>query len=697
MLSFWDRAWLIHAAAVRDYFKEREEQKKKWVDFCQKCTEELLAECRNIANLVDEAAGKQSGIHVHKDLVDGIVQLPLYGFYLVLSRQDGIAKEQSHILRLFFSHFRIPYSMNLFLSATKSDNYVRQDLLKLVGISEIMAGGFWVQFFKVLYRTDEDTTYISKLINSFCSVAMRFAALSGKTESYLLEILEKFLRDVHLQAELCRQIPEDDVDFYGDASFVEHFNRFKEDAYRVCRMTMDENDDTLNPTEFFKAFTLGIIYQVVRRCTRNRTDKIRIIDDVLAQVDIDGKVDGDYIFKYMEDFHGEETSMLAYMMHLFTDLEDRKPMGWIMLTRASGTYNLETKKNIRAVQEAMNFIIGMENYLTDKYPMSGFGQIASEYSKEVAEIINQDIDENVEIVDESTYTSTRPSSTKSSPVGEPAFSGSMKGGSSTSSSYSTSSTASGRGMTGSSVNTVKSGKKFFHCPACGKLIVYRTTKLKQYCPDCYEGYDESTVSERDYIYSRSEMKYYDIVRLNKKQYLKICFVTGSGGFIFKPFEDKDGYHEDYFCTRFKVQGGRIVEEDDILNDQYMKNGDFLYDPRTVYNGTIPGGDYFDGFYSFNDVVKPIRFKRNGTVVMLSENSPSGPVEDEGHYLREGNLIRTDLTNRKGEFSKSLWLIVNGKLSRDAYVNDAGFDAAKELLNREMPEKKRSFLGRLFGK
>ena len=83
MLSFWDRVWAIHAMNVRDYYKEREAQRKKWADFCQKCTEEIIDECSNIANLIGDAVSKQPGAHVHKSLVDGIVQLPLYGFYLV--------------------------------------------------------------------------------------------------------------------------------------------------------------------------------------------------------------------------------------------------------------------------------------------------------------------------------------------------------------------------------------------------------------------------------------------------------------------------------------------------------------------------------------------------------------------------------------------------------------------------------------
>jgi hypothetical protein len=122
------------------------------------------------------------------------------------------------------------------------------------------------------------------------------------------------------------------------------------------------------------------------------------MDDVLSQIDVGTSVDGEYIFKYMEDKHGDETTMLAWSMHAFTDLEGNNPMGWILLNRLGGTYNLETKKSVLTLQEGMNFIIGMENYLFDKYPMSGFGKIATDYATRVLELVSKDVDENMTIM-----------------------------------------------------------------------------------------------------------------------------------------------------------------------------------------------------------------------------------------------------------------------------------------------------------
>lgn len=264
MISFWDRVWAVNAMAIRDYFREREAQRKRWADFCQKCAHEIIDECTSIAQIVTDATSKQAGTHVYKDLYDGIIQLPLYGFYLVLSRQNGIVNEQLTVLDLFFDHFNIPYTKNQFLEATRIDNQARRDMLALVGISEQNAGRFWVQFFKVLYRTDEDTSNISKLIDAFSSITMRFAAISGKAEAYLLEVLSVFYNDVHNQSVMCRLLPDDTIDLFGDVPFIEHFNRFKEDTFKVCRMTMDEDDEDLNPRDFFQGFSLGIIGSITK-------------------------------------------------------------------------------------------------------------------------------------------------------------------------------------------------------------------------------------------------------------------------------------------------------------------------------------------------------------------------------------------------------------------------------------------------
>lgn len=399
MLGFWDRLWAVSVMEIRDYFWEVEQQKKKWEEYCIKCKLEIIDESIRIADIIMEAAEKQSSSRIHNAVVDGIKQLPLYGFYLVLQDQKEISKEQLQLINSYLVHMNIPYSYDAYMQTIREKSNSRQELLKLVEVSDTYAGDFWVQFFKILYRTESDTTYINKLIQAFANITMRFAALNANTEDRLLVVLEKFVHAVHQQAILCRSIPNDSIDVYGDAPFIEHFDKYKEQLFLVCNYCMDEDDEDFNPTGMFHSFTIGIIYQIIHSCRRGRADKETMMDDIFSKVDIGINSSAKDIFHYMEDIKaGENTTMLAYYAHMLTDIKGEGPLGWILLNRFGGTYNIQTGREVSVIKDAINFLMGMENYLEKKYPMSGFGSIASDYARTVLEIINKDIDENMTII-----------------------------------------------------------------------------------------------------------------------------------------------------------------------------------------------------------------------------------------------------------------------------------------------------------
>ena len=398
MIDFWDGLMMAILLAARDYFKERDAEKDRWPEFCKKCSQEILLKCRNIAFTLSEAVSKQSGNRVHQDIPDGCVCLPLYGFFLVLKTQSDVTEEQLHVIQLLFDHFDMPFTMDSYLAALKVNNDTRKRLFDLVGVSENHAGRFWVQFYKILYRTDSDTAPLSEIIKEFCAIVMRFSALGRVTEEYLLTMLKQFAIDVETQSVKCCSLPNDEIDAYGDEAFTEHFKKFKQETYNICNHTLDADDPDLNPKLIFEAFSIGLIYQVISRSSRTRASKIAIMDDILSKCNVDSEVDGAYVFKYMEDYPLAETTGLASMAHMTTDLESGEPFGWLLLSHLGGTYNLDTKKEPLALKEACNFIIGMDNYLADKYPMSGFGDIAFKYARAAMEIVERDIDENMTIV-----------------------------------------------------------------------------------------------------------------------------------------------------------------------------------------------------------------------------------------------------------------------------------------------------------
>lgn len=242
------------------------------------------------------------------------------------------------------------------------------------------------------------------------------------------------------------------------------------------------------------------------------------------------------------------------------------------------------------------------------------------------------------------------------------------------------------GSTNSVVKGVQNtSAKFLICPNCGKMIPNKGT----YCGECYEDFDDMIFTDRNYKSPISETKYYDICSSDKKEYKKICFVTQSSGIIYSPFEKDGEYTEDYFEDSFTIKGGKIVTEEEI----YEKYGDYLYEPQTQYVGTIPDGNYFEAHCRFNEYVRPIWFHANGTVVGYDGFGADAKVSHEGRYIREGDLIRTDMTEKKtGKKTTYIWLVINGALCRDAYVNDNGFAKVTALRSKPMPTTGGSLFG-----
>lgn len=396
MLSFWDRMWIVHMNMVKDYYKERERQQLKWNDFCNNCISDITDETSNIIKVISDSVIKQDSSYLDNDLFNGIIQLPLYGFHLVLLDQGYPSDEQDRLLDIYLSHMKTGYTKNMFIQSTKTNNSARQRLYELCEISDSSVGKFWIQFFKLLYRTDSDTSNVEKVINSFCAITMKFAAMNRKFDSsYLLRVLESFINAVHKQSVLCRDLPKDIVDFYGDASFTEHFDNFNKEMHTVLDFTIDEQTEEVNTESVIETFLVGVIYQLIKRCHANRDEKITMADDIISMLNYELSVDGKYIFKYMEDLHGEDTSLLAAMAHLYTDIDNNNPLGWIIVYRMSGSYNYQTHRPVHSLEEANNFMIGMDNYLNKKYPMRGYGKVAVEYLKKVGDYIQKDMDENV--------------------------------------------------------------------------------------------------------------------------------------------------------------------------------------------------------------------------------------------------------------------------------------------------------------
>lgn|GEM_PF-5644970 len=391
MIDFWDRAWAIRAAMIHDYYREKERQRDKWKEYCDNTVQEILDDCVALTNALSELLKKQPGVHLHPCLRSGLICLPLYGFYLVQEGGKIFTKDQDFIVQSIFNSFRrdIPFSRQEYLEALTKDNDAKKRLFDLVEVTDDKTGEFWVQFFKLLYRIDADEEVLFEFFRPFMDLTMKFSVLGGVLESELVPILQMFYLRLKIQSIQCRNLPEDDLDLYGDKSYEEHFNEYKKEAYDVLNLTMDSDDEDLNPDLFFRYFTAGIIYQLISRCTRNVEDKVDITKEIFEQCGVPTHNIRD-LYKF-PNIPEDETTMFEWSAHVYTD--PRGPIGWQMLIRGAATYaeaRSDKDKPLKVTRAAINFLIGLENYLADKYQMSGFGTMAPVYCSYVVDLAIRD-------------------------------------------------------------------------------------------------------------------------------------------------------------------------------------------------------------------------------------------------------------------------------------------------------------------
>ncbi|SFH57852.1 hypothetical protein SAMN04487830_102113 [Pseudobutyrivibrio sp. OR37] len=405
MLDFWDRAWLVRSSLIHEYYEQKRKEESRWEEYCSKTVQEILSDCTIMTKKLDDLLKPQTGIHLHPDLKTGIICLPLYGFYLVMGDGKKLTQDQDYIVQSIFSSFRrdIPFSYSEYMDAINSDNKARQELLDIVGVSEDKAGKFWIQFFKTVYRTDADESVLSDFLHPFDDLTMKFSALSGQPESALVPILQLFYLRLRLQIENCRSLPDDKIDLYGDKTYKEHYQIYKQEMMDVLNLTMDEDDEDLNPRGFFKHFTAGIIYQLISRSTFNKEKKIEITQETFDDLEIISFYTAN-LYEYPNIPDGQMT-MFELNAHLYTD--PRQPLGWEMLLRGASTFAEKKgdKDKVDKVSHAVvNFLTSLENHLVDKYKFTGLGSVAQIYTAYVLSLVVNEkvsmpfIDENNKIL-----------------------------------------------------------------------------------------------------------------------------------------------------------------------------------------------------------------------------------------------------------------------------------------------------------
>lgn len=378
MWSFWDALTVSVIMAARDYYKERERNILRRNQFKQKCMESISQEALEICRSVETVVKKQRTAYMSEAIGNGIQQLPMYAFYLVLRNQPvSVTKEQRTVIDIFSANLSLPYSVQDFLTAIKQNNDVRSYIESLVGISKKYVGGFWKEFFKSVYRTDTEEKVVTDIIQKFADIVINFSIIGDAKTNHAEYILDKFMADVGFQSANCRSLPQDEIDVYGDNSYLEHYRNFEEEYRRTVELTKAE-EDGLPAFEIYPYFCMGVIYQVVDQSTRSVEDKASCIDYIMNACDMEFGYTGKEIIESVQSATRGDDNELGWWILNLLDTDNEGLCFWRILATLSGMCKKEDY-DTSLVPELCGFLIGMDGELSKKFPLSGFGDIARPY------------------------------------------------------------------------------------------------------------------------------------------------------------------------------------------------------------------------------------------------------------------------------------------------------------------------------
>ena len=391
MWSFWDALMFSTVMAARDYYRDRERNMLRLNQYKQTCMEKISENASGILKDIGRVIEKQRTVYMSDSISEGIVQLPMYAFFLVLKYQPiNATKEQKKVVEMFSRNLSMPYSTNDFYFAVKSDNSTRSYIEDLVGISKTYAGKFWKEFFKAVYRTESEEEIVTSIIEKFANIVMNFAIIGDSKMNCAEIVLQNFMESVGFQAANCRRLPQDEIDIYGDKNYIEHYHNFENEYKKIVRLTKSE-EEGLPAFEIYPYFCMGVIYQIVNQSTRNRVDKATYIDYVMKQCGMKFSYDGNQIIDSVQKSVINQDNELGWWISNLLSNEKAGLSFWQIMATLSGKckdYNYDTV----LIPELCGFLIGMDGELNKKYPMSGFGNLAKPYLANKLKELNDLID-----------------------------------------------------------------------------------------------------------------------------------------------------------------------------------------------------------------------------------------------------------------------------------------------------------------
>lgn len=369
MLDFFDALQISLMMGIHEYYKEKEQRKRRLNIFQQNCLEKLAEESSKMCDIITNAVLSQyADGNVPVAIGNGIYDLPFSAMLEVAKRQGSISKKQDQALDLYFRNLRPNYTKADFMSAYKGLGNLNSTLSKSVGLVDGQLGEFWQYFFAVIRKEGVKPNTLGKLIDCYTNIVLNYAYMSG-TDSQIIcnSIVKKFVNDISIQFE--KNYHNNTVpDFIEEKTFLEHKKLFEQNAYTLILKSGDANE--LDMDEMLQSMYMTSLYNYVERTREPIHIKAEILDKMylFANLSKEDGADGYKLYKELES---------NFDLKNFYDIF---PAQFISVICIMGE-----KANIDptiCLREFVDFMIGIEKKINNQYH-SKFNGIAANYCSDL--------------------------------------------------------------------------------------------------------------------------------------------------------------------------------------------------------------------------------------------------------------------------------------------------------------------------
>lgn len=378
----WGFAESLAFAAVmtlRDMTNEKNTHLFKTQKFYQECYQRIADDSSKVFDKVIEVTQKASHCYTPSELGTGSTYLPLYCFALVIQTQGRITKEQNKIVKLYFDNMTFPFSQTEYLNAVKNGSEIG-DFRKVISISKSYVGGFWVNFFRALYKSGTQKD-LQNVVDCTTSMIIRFSVLGNPDNTIANNICSNLVNLINYHINEVKEITLKEIDWLGVIPIpdrLEEMKKFYESLIDNSNITEEMSKEELLP--LLELLILNSICDIVMLTKQPKSIKVKMMNEAYKFTGITTEVTPEEYVKHIAN----NTELGTFYKYMFSSIP---PLGaiWQIIAIMSEQTN-RVEEGIAITSDVLSILIQVENFFAEKYNFLGEESISQKY---MSNIINQ--------------------------------------------------------------------------------------------------------------------------------------------------------------------------------------------------------------------------------------------------------------------------------------------------------------------